>query len=432
MKTNYKKNRFDIITFLILYIMCVVCLFWFHPFVACAAETDTASKKVPGGKGNKVVFSSVMTFKNVNSKNTYGETLKAGGDFEIVGCIESLGDLNTSGYYEVYFRVVNENGTLSYLNKNNLADCTGFFANYENGVLKNSKAYSMDNILKAVCYKSPNDYQTITCSISGCKIFKDSESMLAYAQTGSLDGMIKDEIDREFYLKDVKAEYNKNGSPSPEADSDVATFDFTWLTDNLQDGDLLEVKTHNYVIKLNGDKISGFLDYITWGNNVSAYDGEYSILRYAPVNEWIKTLDYNPILPRDKDTDIYFLRPYRNGTFGVWVRIKIGRHPNGDPYVEEVTYGDFDDDDWVEDDDLTEREGWKPSPYFPDDNDDPFGSIGIIEIFKKFFEFMKSLPSLLGDLPELVETIIGFLPDWVIAFIGIAVVVVIILRVIGR
>ena len=438
MKNKVKRNRNIAILFSVLYVICAVCLFWFHPFVASAAETDTTTKKVPGGVGNTVVFNSVVTYEKGKYKNTYSATLKAGSDYEIVGVISEMGNIEDGGYYQVYFRVIGKDGKIAFLSKNNLSDCVGVEMNYTKDVLQRSFAYSMDSIVSSVMYKSPNDNQTITCFISGCKIFTDSDSMNSYAETGSLEGMLTNDIDKTWYLKGVHF-FRESGSDAvPEQYRDNVAVYFTWLTDNLQDGDLLEVRTHNYLKKPLGEKISGFHDYITWADNVSAYTGKFRFLQYDPAKAWVDSLENKPFFINSYDTDIYYLRPYRNGKTGIWCKVVIGRDSAGRPYAEDISYGDLDDEgDWEEDEDVTDKEGGHhgidvdDNITYPDD-ENPFDGDGITGIFKTFFDFMKNIPSLLGDLPELVKTIVGFLPDWLIGLIGIAVIIVIILRIVGR
>ena len=441
MKRIKEKNCYPLIVLVILYVVFVVCLFLFHPFVASAAETDTTEttdtvkKNAPGGKGNAVHIYHKSKSKSSGSYSITDMTAKAKVDTEIVGILQT----NVIGQQTLMFVICLEDGGESQSAKY-LSDVVRIRMFYD----KDGKLTETQNIPKEYWYQNLSYYEPpennidIQMSVSGMKIFKDHDAYLAYRENGSLDGMIKDEIDKSWYLKDVRCKYNLNGSPSPEADAELATIDFTWLTDNLQDGDLLEIKTHNYVTKLNGDIMSGYLNYLTWRDNVSAYAGKYSMPRYGASNAWLDTLESKPLLPKEYDTDIYYLRPYRDGVYGLWCKLTMGRRANGVPYIEDIEIGDIDDDGgWDRDDDATEENGGnhgvdEDGNDIDPDLDNPFDGTGLTGIFQSFYDFMKSLPSLLGDLPELVKTTIGFLPDWVIGFIGIAIVVVILLRVVGR
>ena len=126
--------------------------------------------------------------------------------------------------------------------------------------------------------------------------------------------------------------------------------------------------------------------------------------------------------------------------YGGWVHIKMGRStPTSSPYIEDIEYGDFDDDNnWTVDEDLTDKNGGhhgvdQGGGYIPpDQSDNPFTGTNIAGIFSYFYDFMKQIPAMLGDLPALVGNIISFLPKPIIAFIGIGVIVAIILRIVGR
>ena len=56
----------------------------------------------------------------------------------------------------------------------------------------------------------------------------------------------------------------------------------------------------------------------------------------------------------------------------------------------------------------------------------------ITGLFNQFINILKSLYSGIGQLPSLVNAIFGFLPSWASTMIGISLVVIIILRIIGR
>lgn len=64
-----------------------------------------------------------------------------------------------------------------------------------------------------------------------------------------------------------------------------------------------------------------------------------------------------------------------------------------------------------------------------------FGSLDIGDIsgiFNQFLNVLKGLYSGMGQLPSFITSIFGFLPNWVSTMIGLSIVVIIILRIIGR
>lgn len=249
-----------------------------------------------------------------------------------------------------------------------------------------------------------------------------------------------DELEKGWYLKNVSYKVTADDSPSSEAGADATYIHFSWDIDNLQDGDLLEIKTKSYYKKILGEQLSGFHDFITKIDGVSAYEGKYSFSQYEATKAWFNSLENKPLAFKEYDTTDYYLRPYRQGQYGGWVHIKMGRStPTSSPYIEDIEYGDFDDDNnWTVDEDLTDKNGGhhgvdQGGGYIPpDQSDNPFTGTNIAGIFSYFYDFMKQIPAMLGDLPALVGNIISFLPKPIIAFIGIGVLVAIILRIVGR
>lgn len=274
------------------------------------------------------------------------------------------------------------------------------------------------------------------------KVFDSLDEMKNYISTGTGDyDIIKpDELEKGWYLKNVSYKVTADDSPSSEAGADATYIHFSWDIDNLQDGDLLEIKTKSYYKKILGEQLSGFHDFITKSDGVSAYEGKYSFSQYEATKAWFNSLENKPLVFKEYDTTDYYLRPYRQGQYGGWVHIKMGRStPTSSPYIEDIEYGDFDDDNnWTVDEDLTDKNGGhhgvdQGGGYIPpDQSDNPFTGTNIAGIFSYFYDFMKQIPAMLGDLPALVGNIISFLPKPIIAFIGIGVIVAIILRIVGR
>ena len=293
-------------------------------------------------------------------------------------------------------------------------------------------------------YKSLNDDYKVQFTISGTniKLFKTLDNMKTYMLSGAGDyDIIKpDELEKSWYLKNVSYKVTADDSPSSEAGADATYIHFSWDIDNLQNGDLLEIKTKSYYKKILGEQLSGFHDFITKSDGVSAYEGKYSFSQYDATKAWFNSLENKPLVFKEYDTTDYYLRPYRQGQYGGWVHIKMGRStPTSSPYIEDIEYGDFDDDNnWTVDEDLTDKNGGhhgvdQGGGYIPpDQSDNPFTGTNIAGIFSYFYDFMKQIPAMLGDLPALVGNIISFLPKPIIAFIGIGVIVAIILRIVGR
>ena len=390
-------------------------------------------------------------YENGKEKSRYETdiTITVPSNYEILAYINDV----ISGeviYQNLIFKYYDKsNGSCKYFSEDDHF-IVGTYTIYKNG--EKERICTMDEYFqnKVPMKGGYNENDIITnFSLSGnVKVFKDQTSLNNYVKSGDTSGMIevKDpENEKNWYLKNVSYKVTADDSPSSEAGADATYIHFSWDTDNLQDGDLLEIKTYNYYKKILGEKLSGFHDFVTYSDGVAASSGKYSFSQYTATKAWFNSLENKPLAFKEYDTTDYYLRPVRMGTLGVekyggWVHIKMGRStPTSSPYIEDIEYGDFDDDNnWTVDEDLTDKNGGhhgvdQGGGYIPpDQSDNPFTGTNIAGIFSYFYDFMKQIPAMLGDLPALVGNIISFLPKPIIAFIGIGVIVAIILRIVGR
>lgn len=403
-------------------------------------------------KGNTVTFTTNYcnaTEKDHTYRTTQTGTIQANADYEIVAVLVNYNFGVDFHHSTLSFKIIKSASEAYNLQKSGVTSCFGTESNFKDAAPLSSKVFSLDNLPSEIYAKGNADGSiTASCSITGCKVFKDSDSLQAYITSGDTSGMIevKDpENEKNWYLKNVSYKVTADDSPSSEAGADATYIHFSWDTDNLQDGDLLEIKTYNYYKKILGEKLSGFHDFVTYSDGVAASSGKYSFSQYTATKAWFNSLENKPLAFKEYDTTDYYLRPVRMGTLGVekyggWVHIKMGRStPTSSPYIEDIEYGDFDDDNnWTVDEDLTDKNGGhhgvdQGGGYIPpDQSDNPFTGTNIAGIFSYFYDFMKQIPAMLGDLPALVGNIISFLPKPIIAFIGIGVIVAIILRIVGR
>lgn len=397
--------------------------------------------------------SNVITITSLKDKSTDKHTETEFHDLnvnvpdgsELVGLVAtsyvSSGGENVHCSDELAFYIV-KNGKALSLKKSGVSYSYNITTTYDG----NSNTKSETGEIWYIPYKSyANSVKNtpITFSISSkIKIFHSLDEFNKYVSTGAGDyDIIKpDELEKGWYLKNVSYKVTADDSPSSEAGADATYIHFSWDTDNLQEGDLLEIKTKSYYKKILGEQLSGFHDFITKGDGVSAYEGKYSFSQYEATKAWFNSLENKPLAFKEYDTTDYYLRPYRQGQYGGWVHIKMGRStPTSSPYIEDVEYGDFDDDNnWTVDEDLTDQNGGhhgidQGGDYIPpDQSENPFTGTNLAGMFSYFFDFMKNIPSMLADLPALVSSVIGFLPPVIIGFIGVGVVVAIILRIVGR
>ena len=375
------------------------------------------------------------------------QSFSVSGNAEIVAYLQGVNSGNEIIYYTVRFGVV-ENGSYRSLKK-------GEFSGTET-TIKDGKVQSTNQItayVLAMPYKSNStdiaiNYQVVAGNF---KLFKSLDDVKVYASSGAGDyDIIKPaELEKGWYLKNVNGYVTADDSPSSEAGADATYIHFTWDTDNLQEGDLIEIKTHSYYKKIGGEKLSGFHDFITYSDGVSATSGEYSFSQYLPAKAWFNSLENKPLVFKEYDTTDYYIRPVRMSSSGVekyggWIHIGMGKRttPTSSPWADPDNsgdYGDFNEDgDWITDEETTEKEGGRHgwlqdgTVLTPEDKTNPFTGTNLAGMFSYFFDFMKNIPSMLADLPALVSSTIGFLPPVIIGFIGIGVVIAIILRVVGR
>lgn len=401
--------------------------------------------------GQSVHIISNYSYNNGSSLYEYMRdfTISCNSNYEIVGYFQT----SSTTLKALTLGVIDKKNKKTILvTDNTIVQASGKSLTYINGKLKYDYVIPQNATVPTVVYTengTDSRYQVTKFLISGnIKIFKDFDALNSYIKSGDTSGMIevKDpENEKDWYLKNVSYKVTADDSPSSEAGSDATYIHFSWDTDNLQDGDLLEIKTYNYYKKILGEKLSGFYDFITYSDGVNASFGKYSFSQYTATKAWFNSLENKPLAFKEYDTTDYYLRPVRMGTLGVekyggWVHIKMGRStPTSSPYIEDIEYGDFDDDNnWTVDEDLTDKNGGhhgvdQGGGYIPpDQSDNPFTGTNIAGIFSYFYDFMKQIPAMLGDLPALVGNIISFLPKPIIAFIGIGVLVAIILRIVGR
>lgn len=423
------------------------------PVSTLLVSCDTNALVVHAAESNSVHASGTLIYYENSEEISRYETVM---NVSVTSGNELIGEVvvyqNEKGvlYKGIRFYVYNKNENVYYALTWKNCKLTGSYKYYKDGKLQNESDLSVNKRDEVPFQKGEVDDVLVNgFSISGnIKIFKDKDSLNNFIKSGDTSGMIevKDpENEKNWYLKNVSYKVTADDSPSSEAGADATYIHFSWDTDNLQDGDLLEIKTYNYYKKILGEKLSGFHDFVTYSDGVAASSGKYSFSQYTATKAWFNSLENKPLAFKEYDTTDYYLRPVRMGTLGVekyggWVHIKMGRStPTSSPYIEDIEYGDFDDDNnWTVDEDLTDKNGGhhgvdQGGGYIPpDQSDNPFTGTNIAGIFSYFYDFMKQIPAMLGDLPALVGNIISFLPNPIIAFIGIGVLVAIILRIVGR
>lgn len=305
---------------------------------------------------------------------------------------------------------------------------------YVNGELSGTNTYT-PSVFSLVSCRS-DLYISFSTNIP---VFTNQEDLENYLLNGNEDNIQngKPELEVGFYLKDLQFSLRaEDSSEHPEQ-----TFiKFMWSTDNLQEGDILEIKTHNYWRGLMGNEFSGYDDYLTAMQGVSAYSGQYEIMQLAPVLKWINSLENKPLVFRSYDTDTYYLRPVRGSIYGSWVKISMQRlTPTSPPFVSNIEYGHFDENgEWVYNDDITSEQGGKHGIDELGNITTPSDFNGMIQIenigdlFNYFFSNIGNLLGMFGELPSLINATIGWLPSSIIVLICTSIAIVLIMRIFGR
>lgn len=481
MKKYKRMNRSALLAFAFFYVFCVICLFWFHPFVASAAE------KVPGGVGNKVIVSSYRLngIQNKNSEERHHVTMQAADGYEIVAYLSDATSGSGVLYKTIWFYLNDiSKGELLLLQKSGLSDYVGAGTRYVDGELSATYSYTMSNIKNFFDYAnvSLNDV-VMTCSVSGCKIFNDYESLKAYAETGSLNGMLESEEDVDSgeydsdigYLHDLKhkalmyGEQDENGLYSSYDDR------FTWSDyyPEYDDTYLVEVRAscevevrkwfgigkstvYNSNIRKLADGVSyKDLEYIVSLSEQNSLFADF-INEHMPGNNSVSDV----ISSASYIFDTYYFRIYRwdedseSYKYGLWVRLNKEGSALDATLNKTVDAGELDKNgNWKQKTDSDYGEGIKDTTivgagatqddakFETDQKQEEIDNGGkhldlsntsFQELWEWFTGSLLTLWNGLGVIPDFFGRLFSFLPSPIIVFIGLGIVVAIILRVLGR
>lgn len=253
----------------------------------------------------------------------------------------------------------------------------------------------METVPESCIYRIVREGVTVTCTVSGCKIFKDSDALAAYVENGSLDGMIRDlddgELDKEIgYLHDLKhlplmyGEKDENGLYSSYDDR------FTWSDyyPEYDDSYLVEVRAS---CEVEVKKWFGIGKSTIYNSDIRelARDVRYKDLEYiiSLADERSVFADFlNEYMPGNSSVsdvisaatyqfDAYYFRIYRWDEeariykHGLWVRLtKDGTALDGS-LDHEVDAGDFDDDGNFKPDPDSDYGDGKPGTGVPGSGD---------------------------------------------------------------
>lgn len=474
MKNNKRLNLICLTVSIILYIVYVVCLFMFQPFVASAAE------KVPGGVGNHVTYRGTIYYLTNDRKRIVSGDYFAGEDVEIVGRLGPNGD-------SLFLYAVKDNNYYS-LKASYLMDLVYAEVMYEkDDSIISSKYESMTigSITTNLYYGNyTDDLQTRNISITGLKIFGYDISYLeAYAKNGSLDGMLtpeddvdSGELDHDIgYLHNLQhksllyGEQDENGIYSSYDDR------FTWSNyyPEYDESYLVEVRSscevevrkwfgigkstvYNSNIRKLADNVPyKDLEYIVGLDEQKALFSDF-INEHMPGNDSVSDV----ISSATYQFDAYYFRIYRwdeetqTYKYGLWVRLTKDGSALDATLNTTVDAGELDDDgNWKQKTDSDYGKGKKDTTIVgsggnqetaksetdrkQEEKDNGGKQIDLSntnfqELWEWFCGVLETFWKGLGVIPDFFGRLFSFFPPQIILLIGGSIVVAVVLRILGR
>lgn len=433
-------------------------------------------------KGNTVTFTTNYcntTDKDHIYRTTQTGTIQANSDYEIVAVLVDYYSGEEVRYSTLVFKIIKSVSEAYNLQKSGVTSCFGTESNFKDAAPLSSKVFSLDNLPREIYAKGNADGSiTASCSITGCKVFKDSDSLQAYITSGDTSGMI--ELDKDIddgikdsdigYLHNLQMNQLQSGKQDENGIYERYSNRFTW-------DDTYPEYDSSYLVEVRGKCVvqtRGFLGFgktKTYTSDIEniAKDISYNDLEwivsstdeYAPFNSFINEhMPTNLVMTgvygmRDlyfriykwsEADDCYHYGPWVNMHFvddDVWVSV--------DGYT---TMGDFDDEgNFIVDPDSdygpgkkndvgvgvgdTEEDAKKDNDRRNEEkkNDDgklDLSNASISDIWYWFITSLSNLYNSLGFIPEFFQKIFSFLPTPIYVFLGIGIVVAILLRVLGR
>lgn len=433
-------------------------------------------------KGNTVTFTT--NYCNTKEKDhtyrtTQTGTIQANADYEIVAVLVDYFFEDEIHHSTLSFKIIKSPLEIYNLQKSGVSSCFGTESNFKDAAPLSSKVYSLDNLPSEIYAKGNADGSiTASFSITGCKVFKDNESMKAYATSGDTSGMI--ELDKDIddgvkdpdigYLHNLQRNSLQSGKQDENGIYEKYSARFTW-------DDTYPEYDSSYLVEVRGKcavQTRGFLGFGKTKNYTSdikniAKDILYKDLewiissqdQYAPFNSFINEhMPTNLVMTGVYGMRDYYFRIYKWSDtdecyhYGPWVNMHYIDDDLWISNVQESSVGDFDDNgNFIVNPDSdygtgtkksdgvgvgdTEEDAKKDNDRREEDkkNDDgklDLSNASISDIWYWFVTSLSNLYNSLGFIPEFFQKIFSFLPTPIYVFLGIGIVVAILLRVLGR
>lgn len=220
---------------------------------------------------------------------------------------------------------------------------------------------------------------------------------------------------------------------------------FKWSTSKaLPDDAQVEIVAQNFYIEWFNKKTEENFIYKEYGEDCIYKNGSFSFNANTPVWTWLneKVIDPFSVKTQSYGTKEYYLRivTYNEKDsmyhYGGWVRVNVKSKDATNMPTTDVETGGFDDDSglWNKDSDSDDS-----YHYSTDDKGDLTGNISVsdwedlnINSFTWMYRNLQSMVQSLGQLPTMVSTIFGFLPNQVITALSVLLIAVVLMRFLGR
>lgn len=220
---------------------------------------------------------------------------------------------------------------------------------------------------------------------------------------------------------------------------------FKWSTSKaLPDDAQVEIVAQNFYIEWFNKKTEENFIYKEYGEDCIYKNGSFSFNANTPVWTWLNEKEIDPFSVKTQSygTKEYYLRivTYNEKDsmyhYGGWVRVNVKSKDATNMPTTDVETGGFDDNSglWNKDSDSDDS-----YHYSTDDKGDLTGNISVsdwedlnINSFTWMYRNLQSMVQSLGQLPTMVSTIFGFLPNQVITALSVLLITVVLMRFLGR
>lgn len=423
----------------------------------CGSTLTAFAAEVTYDKGNVITYNAtaIQTADDGSVlKTTETGKIQASADYEIVGLLTEYKRANVVTHYEIAFKQIKSASEMYNMQESGLSYYTASSTYYKDGEQTGNNSYTISNVDSGVIFKNGNKYDSVTCSISGCKIFKDSDAMKAYAQSGDTSGVvIMEEYDKSIgYLHGL--EYNYLVQTNEEGVPTEAYYQFTWDkyyeeydnsysvdiyavcnletkqffglgSSDIKQSERMHVKTVPYL----SDSESGFAEITNsemneifstfWSagekiyeSRAWTYDYYFRIVKDGRYGPWtVYDHKYGPLTGSD-EADIYVAEDDESGSMTKDTNTEYG---SGITYDPNVGVGDTKNDAF---EDLLDDETFSPT--------------NINQWFSWLYDVFSGMISSLGQFPQFIGQVFTFLPSEIILLLCAVIVICVVCRLIGR